>query len=400
MNFPENPIIDAVKSSLGAGREIFLTGGSVRDLILQRETEDFDFVMEGDIMPLAEKVAVHLDGKLVRNKKLMTATLATPWGTVDFASARKEYYKYPGALPIASPAGINEDLSRRDFTINTLLLPLSSSGWGELRDLLGGLADIKKGLIRFLHPESFRDDPTRILRALRFKNRLGFKLEGETRFCLQRDWPCLNNVSPARRFKELVLVCREENLGGILEDVRNLGGWNTLFGSLAYNPDIPAFVGELKGSKDTRSLRVWFLVILILLIPAPELLEQTASYWGLNGRDRKALEDTIRIIARQDEKDPLSRKLFRLLKTLPPESAYYIYKTMFSRDFSSWREFYAKAKEYRLPVRGEDLQKLGMKPGRELGRVLAYLEARYLEGAFDTREEGLILAAGRIKEEC
>lgn len=398
MILPENPMISAVRNNLDKEREIFLVGGSVRDILLENTIMDYDFVVEGDVSSLAGQVAADLGIKLTLNKKLLTASIHSFWGRVDFATARKEYYNYPGAMPTVSPAGISEDVKRRDFTINTLLRPLFKTGWGDIIDTLGGCDDLKQGLIRFLHKNSFRDDPTRILRAIRFKNRFGFKLEKETQIYLQRDWPVLSGVSPARRLKEWILLCEEDNPGSILEDIRDLGGWGSFLGSIPYERGVISFISDFPGQKDTNKMRRWYFCLLALLIGSPRSLEHIAHYWGINKRDKESLGRTINSLADLNRSSANRRKVWSIIKTLPLESAYYIYK-LNNWDLS-WKEFQISIKEYSLPVNGDDLQKLGIKPGQQLGEILSYLEELYREGAFDTKAEAMRLAKKKLEEGC
>ncbi len=99
---------------------------------------------------------------------------------LDFISTRSETYKHSAALPTVKPGTLKDDLVRRDFTINTLAVRLDGEHWGELRDDLGGLDDLKRGLVRVLHPKSFQDDPTRLFRAVRYEQRYGFQIVPET----------------------------------------------------------------------------------------------------------------------------------------------------------------------------------------------------------------------------
>lgn len=398
MILPENLVISTIRKNLDKEREIFLVGGSVRNILLNKEIKDYDFVILGDVFELAGQVANSIGSKLSLNKRLLTASFRSSFGCADFASARKEYYKYPGALPSVAPAGIREDSKRRDFTINTLLLPLTPFGWGQVRDLQGGQEDLQQGLIRFLHNESFQDDPTRILRALRFKNRFDFRLEEQTQTCLQRDWPVLSRVSPVRRFKEWVLLCEEDNPQRITEDIKDLGGWESFFGPISYDPGVIRIISELTNTQEIYTMRIWYLCLLALLTASPCSLEGITSYWGINKRDRESLGRTLQFLADTDMSSQNKRKVLRTLKTLPIESAYYIYKFILKWNLS-WKDFVFDLKGYRLPVSGADLLNLGMEPGHQLGEILGYLEGKYLEGVFTTKEEALRLAKNKIKEE-
>ena len=153
---------------------VYLVGGAVRDLLLGGERTDLDVAVEGDAAELGRR----LGGEVRVHERFATARVTVDGLEVDFATARSETYARPGALPEVRPAGIGEDLARRDFTINAMAVPLV--GEPELMVPHGGVADLEAGLLRVLHERSFVDDPTRALRAARYAARYGFELEPDT----------------------------------------------------------------------------------------------------------------------------------------------------------------------------------------------------------------------------
>ena len=183
-------LIDLIAAQAQARNiELFLVGGVVRDLLLKRPNHDLDFVLVSDAIAFAEALAAQYGGALQTHKPFGTASwrldaamiarLGLPGddlpGHIDFARARAETYASPAALPTVTPSGIERDLWRRDFSLNTLALQLSpASAAGKLLDVCGGLKDLERKRVRVLHDESFIDDPTRILRALRFARRYDF----------------------------------------------------------------------------------------------------------------------------------------------------------------------------------------------------------------------------------
>src|SRR3954452_7403597 len=158
----------------------WLVGGAVRDLMLGAQTIDVDVAIEGDARKVARELAARLGGEAVEHERFGTATVKADALTVDLASTRRESYAHPGALPEVEPAPLDEDLARRDFTVNAMAAALDSERLGELRDPYGGRGDLEAGLIRVLHPKSFIDDPTRLLRAVRYEARFGFLMDPET----------------------------------------------------------------------------------------------------------------------------------------------------------------------------------------------------------------------------
>ncbi|MFH1676449.1 MAG: CBS domain-containing protein [bacterium] len=193
-----------------------LVGGFVRDLALGKTKNiDIDLLIDGDGVEYAHKLADRYGAKIIENPRFRTAKIFLSEGRhVDVATAREEFYVRPGALPEVEAAGIWDDLVRRDFTINTLAIRLNSRRFGMLVDHFGGLEDLKAGLIRVLHTFSFVDDPTRILRALRFSARFDFKIEAQTHDLLKRAITegRLDDVSPERIRGEILLALREEDI--------------------------------------------------------------------------------------------------------------------------------------------------------------------------------------------
>ena len=166
--------------------KIYLVGGSVRDLILKKRNFDLDFVTEGPAIKVCEQFSKILNCECIYNSQFLTAKLNFEDKTLDFATARREKYLFPGALPKVSMSNLREDLFRRDFTINAMAISLNESDFGTLYDFYNGYQDLKEKIIRVLHPKSFLDDPTRIFRGIRFKERLNFNFDRLT-FSLMLD---------------------------------------------------------------------------------------------------------------------------------------------------------------------------------------------------------------------
>ncbi len=219
--------------------ELYLVGGPVRDLLLQRPQLDLDLVVVGDGLGFARAWAEMLEASVTVHQPFLTATVTLPEGRhVDVATARRETYQHPGALPTVQPASIEEDLTRRDFTINALAVALNPDRWGELYDPRGGQRDLQAGLIRVLHQDSFLDDPTRLIRAVGFEVRLGFTLEEHTRELLQAaiDESALNLISARRRAEVLLPLVGEESGADVLARMGELGllGTMHLVGPVSY----------------------------------------------------------------------------------------------------------------------------------------------------------------------
>jgi tRNA nucleotidyltransferase (CCA-adding enzyme) len=204
--------------------QLYLVGGVVRDLLLNRENLDLDFVVEGGAIDFAENLQRQFGGQINSFRPFGTAKwkfdeeasrklgidLEHLPDHIDFATARNEFYEHPTALPTVYNSSIKLDLGRRDFTINTLAIQLSpSTVMGRLLDFFGGENDLKAGLIRILHSLSFIDDPTRILRAVRFEQRLGFSIEPRTAELIESSKPMLVRITGERLRNELTLLLHE-----------------------------------------------------------------------------------------------------------------------------------------------------------------------------------------------
>lgn len=165
----------------GMGMSVYLVGGPVRDMLLRQPSADFDVVVEGNGLQFAVAVAERQGLECSVHERFMTATLRLPnGGELDVATARREKYQFPGALPTVQPASLDEDLWRRDFSINAMAVGLNESDFGQLYDPCGGYSDLEEGIVRILHAHSFRDDPTRIIRAVDCEVRFGFRMNEHT----------------------------------------------------------------------------------------------------------------------------------------------------------------------------------------------------------------------------
>ncbi len=196
------------------GVSLYLVGGVVRDLLLKRETWDLDLTVEGDGIGFARLVADRYRAGLAVFERFATARLAFPDGLkMDIATTRRESYAQPALLPTVQPASIEEDLSRRDFTINAMAIQLNRATFGQLFDPYGGQRDLRARVIRVLHEGSFQDDPTRIFRAIRFEQRFGFHLETTTLRLLAQaaSMNLIQRLSGPRLQNEVLLLFAERD---------------------------------------------------------------------------------------------------------------------------------------------------------------------------------------------
>ncbi|MFH1184262.1 MAG: hypothetical protein V1755_04385, partial [Chloroflexota bacterium] len=223
------------------GLALYMVGGFPRDLVLGRAPTDFDLVVEGSAIQLANRLAAKYGGRTTVHRRFgtakwhldRTATPGWPGGAstgrrhadvhLDLISARSEVYPRPAQLPHIRLGTIAEDLQRRDFTINTLAIRLDGKHFGTVLDPLGALDDVERGAIRVLHDRSFRDDPTRMYRAVRYEKRLGFKITPETLrlTATARRW--VGQLSAHRIRQELDQILGEDQAAAMLSRLGRLG---------------------------------------------------------------------------------------------------------------------------------------------------------------------------------
>jgi tRNA nucleotidyltransferase (CCA-adding enzyme) len=237
------------------GDALFIVGGFVRDLLLGSPSVDFDLVVEGDAIGLARQLAEEFGGRVSSHRRFGTAKWQLdlederlfhfgerstsgeqdlpPY--LDFVTARTEFYTHPTALPSVERGSIKLDLHRRDFTINTLAMRLDQPYRGQLLDYWGGGRDLREKKIRVLHSLSFVDDPTRILRAIRLEQRLGFKIEERTMELLSEAVALLDRVSGERLRSELDLIFQEVVYPEAMERLNDLGLLNAIHEGLVWD---------------------------------------------------------------------------------------------------------------------------------------------------------------------
>ncbi|MFC1865537.1 CCA tRNA nucleotidyltransferase [Chloroflexota bacterium] len=216
-------MLQAGETAAAAGNILCLVGGVVRNLLLGKSNLDIDLMVEGDAIALAQKLAVEAACNITIHKRFNTANIDWHGWSIDITSARLESYAHPGALPDVKPGSIEDDLLRRDFTINAMAADLSPQGFGRLIDLYNGQKDLEQGLIRVLHDKSFIDDSTRIWRGLRYEQRLDFRLESETLRLLERDIDRLDGISGDRIRYELECILAEKQPEKVLQRAAELG---------------------------------------------------------------------------------------------------------------------------------------------------------------------------------
>ncbi len=373
------------------GQSLYLVGGVVRDLLLDKPNFDLDLVVEGDAIELARELAEVKSARLITHPRFRTATLTWANWSVDFATARSETYAKPGALPTVKPGSIETDLLRRDFTINAMAICLNTNRYGELIDQHRGQNDLHDGLIRVLHENSFVDDATRIWRGLRYEQRLGFQLEEATRELLRRDIPMLDTISGDRIRYELECVFREEAPEKILHRADELGVLPKLHPALkADNWLIDKFRAARKLASPKPPSFALYLALLTYRLGSEES-EQLSSRLKLPKPAANLLRETQAIKANLKMLDYPELKpsyIYHLLHGLSSQSIMASLIAAASPIARQHLELYLHKLRYvKSTLNGNDLIKMGFAPGPDIRKILEQLHDARLDGKVNTRQD-------------
>ncbi len=395
-NFELTLAIAEKASSLGM--HIYLVGGPVRDILMGTPVNDFDMVVEGNAALLASVVSKETGGEVVSYSQFGTATVKQGDLRFDLVTARQETYARPGALPTVVPSTIQEDLARRDFSINAMAVPLSGPKVGQLLDLHEGQKDLGKGLIRVLHTISFVDDPTRILRAIRYEQRFGFQLEDRTHSALLEgvDNRVFDTISGDRIRREILLMFKEQNPVLPLVRAGELGVLKAIFAPLGDGSSVKA-LEAYTGTPDP----LLFLAGLVHPLGPVEGESLAArlnmpSSWTMVVRDTIALRDycTEEDIGRSSGGNlrvPLGQLTSHLDQFCPTS----IIANALLTELPGVREvlelYLSKLKQIKTSLNGKDLISLGVAEGPRVGQILGELRNARIEGNIAGREDELAM---------
>src|SRR5512132_209688 len=368
------PVLDAVASVSDPYDGVYLVGGSVRDILLGEPNFDVDVVVEGDAITLANELAKKLDGRVRAHRIFGTAVvLYGEDGRVDVVTARSESYHAPAVLPTVEPGTIDQDLHRRDFTINAMAVSLKEDGLGELVDPFGGRGDLEAGRIRVLHDRSFIDDPTRILRAIRYEDRYGFRMDDDTaelaRECIATGH--VGDLSGARLREELIALLEEGDVSHAIPRLAELGAEKEIHPAVVADEEAVGLFDRLRELNRRYDLEVpaWRLGLAALArrLPPAEIApwleglkirrpdaDQIAAAIVEGPRIADDLGGTPADIVVVAERHDPDAPLFALALTGSPRL----------------HEYFERLRGVRLEISGADLAALGLGESPRVGEIL------------------------------
>lgn len=393
------------------GAAMYVVGGFVRDLLLQAPSMDLDLVIEGDAIALAKSLAEMFGGRISSHQRFGTAkwhldpansdfrsalmldnnNVSDLPATLDFVTARTEFYTHPTALPSVRHGSINLDLHRRDFTINTLAIRLDGRYYGQLLDYWGGEKDLKRGLIRVLHSLSFIDDPTRILRAVRLEQRLNFEIETRSLNLLKQALPLMARVSGERIRHEFQLMYAEERLSAVMFRLQELGILAAIHSDLVWTNELAEIVQK---GRVFRFPRRWqlatlperdvMLTTLCLAKYSSEVVRSISRRLHLPNRIERVVIDTTDIMQYlklwSDRSKPSELAAFLDSKH---ESAIAVAWIALLQDESGQENLEKYLSNWRFlkpETTGYDLRRMDLPPGPVYSRILDKLRAAWING--------------------
>jgi tRNA nucleotidyltransferase (CCA-adding enzyme) len=389
VNVAALPGMDRLLPALDGLPPAYLVGGAVRDLLLGATSVDLDVALEGDALAAAWELAERLDGRAMTHERFGTATVRADGLVVDLAGTRRERYDEPGALPVVEPAPLAEDLARRDFTVNAMAVGLSGADTGVLHDPHGGNADLDARLIRVLHPRSFVDDPTRLLRAVRYEVRLGFRMDQETERLAREavEAGALATVSGPRVRDELLDLLGEEEAPAGLERVRELGIDRGLHPALDADSELAA--AAALGAAETGADRQ-LAALAALVSRAPDELEPWLDSLALGRGPRMQVAAAARqgpSLPRALRADLPPSAVNALLRCEPAETL--AVALAHGAPAGPIQRFLADLRDVHLEITGDDLVAAGVPQGPAIGRALDETLRMKLDGLVSGREEEL-----------
>jgi tRNA nucleotidyltransferase/poly(A) polymerase len=345
----------------------YLVGGPVRDLIIGRTVIDLDYTLEEDASTLARAVARRVEGRVRSFPQFLTYKItANGLPDIDIATARRERYRAPGALPTVTAGKLRDDLLRRDFSINAIAYDVLG---GQLHDPTGGLDDLRTGVIRVLHDTSFVDDPTRIFRAIRLATRLGFTFDPHTNALMEAALAAgaLLFVSKERLWRELFFAFDEDDAPEVVLTLWNIGVLDFMFGPRPIDPSRLDRAQKQLEKNPTLDREVLFTAALLNGNASPVDLEGS-------GFSQKRARNVIQIANELPRfADALAeakneRQRLRVLRHASHEMLSVLASTLPKESRTVAR--YAEYQQFKLPLRGTDLEvPLGPHIARALERT-------------------------------
>jgi tRNA nucleotidyltransferase (CCA-adding enzyme) len=409
-----NLIQKAGKVAEDLGYNVYLVGGFVRDLLLRVPNLDLDLVVEGDGLAFADEFARALGGRTNKYSKFKTAVVVLPNGRkIDVATARMEYYEEPGALPEVMAGSLKRDLYRRDFTINAMAIKLNKPEAFTLIDFFGGQRDLKEKVIRVIHNLSFVEDPTRAFRAVRFEQRYGFRIGGQTARLIKQavEQGLFRRVSGVRLSSELRQMLSEKEPLRMVEKMDKLGLLPFIHPKLRLTPSVKEIFSKID------EVLAWYDLLFMEEKAASWIIYMTALFKDIPTSEVQALSKRLslpkrcaRVFLEAHKKTPHAAKL--LAKGLKDPSEIYttlrslaLETILYTMAYSTHDEvkkaislYLTQLRKMKTSLTGKDLLAMGLEPGPIFAEILENLKVASLRGKVSSKEEEIALVNKMLNE--
>lgn len=403
-------VADQIKMS------VFLVGGIVRDILRDKPSEDVDLVIDGDGITFAKALGLALGLKVDENPRFGTAKIHTKMGgTIDIAGSRKEYYEEYGALPLVKPGNIEDDLKRRDFTINSIAIRINHFQFGQILDPFNGRKDVENGVIRVLHTKSFLDDPTRMFRAMRFASRFGFEIDERSRALIKEalSEKMLRRITKQRIRDELWLILKDRNPHIALQMLDKFHLLNEI------HPDfsLPAILsGESDPVKPVLeqyqhwdlpyTVRTHQIYLCILMWDfVQKTIDSFSKDFQIAGNDDVTIKDIPRFREQMNQISSLAMlpkpsEIHHRLQAVQIEVLLTYLATSAVKELQEMvKRFLREIKPTKLDIDGQDLQNLGFPPSPSYKKAFKAVFNAKLDGLIQTRQEELNMAEEVLENE-
>jgi hypothetical protein len=356
------------------GFSVYLVGGPVRDILLGRAFQDVDVVCVGNAVKLAKIFSKKIKGEFIYRRRFPNATVKlSNSAKIDFVSARSEVYpRNKVGLPrVRRTKDLLVDLKRRDFTVNAIAVDLNPGTFGNLYDPFNGLLDCQKKILRVLHPNSFKEDPTRIFRAIRFSMELSFQIEEDTKKLLNRDLKFLKALSQQRLWKEIRICLRDGS--DVLNYLKKYG----VLRVLGFSYPGQGFLERVDVGSIQFDVSPVNTLILALVEKKPirghtfekNFIKQIKHVREINNKTLRNIEVVHQLFKLEDY------SLLYLFAKYPKNSIII-------------ENFFDNREKLKPELNGDDIKKLGVKESPEIGRLMnRIIEGRWIGKIADRNEE-------------
>lgn len=384
----------------------YLVGGVVRDILLNRDIKDLDFVVEGSAEELVKEIVKEFGGTYRTHSKFQTAIWLREEGNRwDFATARTEQYDYSASLPKVFEAPLIVDLLRRDFTINAMAISINPDNFGLIIDNFGGIKDLKQSFIRLLHGVSILDDPTRAFRAIRLAAKLNFKVSEETKNLILNALKegIFNNLSPKRVLNEMFEIFKTDSFINALKQLEKLGLLKIFSPYIKLTPKeldklyeaqkVISFF-EMNFPSEEVSKPIFYLMTLLDRLKDSELKSFVEKY-PFTSKEKKILLSfkqevwqLKRIFSEGIENN--KKEILKILFSTPLLILlHFLAHSKSEKEKILIKDFLQRIRFIKLEINGEDLKKIGLKPSKAFSEILFETKVKKIEGSLKSKEEEL-----------